>query len=418
MEGNMEYLDLNLELTKEDIMLKTAAHEFARDVMRPVAAEMDKMTAEEAIAPGSPFWEFKKKAYELDFHTILIPDSYGGMGLAPLQQMLVMEELAWGSAGLSVDLAVAAFPAYLASLVPSEEMIEEIIIPFCECRDGKIAGCWAITEPMHGSDTLMPHYPSFSDPNIPADCTVTEDGDDLIINGQKAAWVSGAPYATHAALYCQMDPGMGHAGGAIVIVPLDLPGVKKGAPLEKLGQRDDPQGEIFFDNVRVPKKYQIVGPEAYEAILDITLSLTTALMGILGTGIGRAAFEEALAYAKNRVQGGKALIEHQDVQKKLFNMFSKIELSRQISRSVHLFNQNTSTPAEEYSVIAKVFGCQSAFEVTSEAIQIFGGNGLTREYIVEKLFRDARATLIEDGSNDILAIAAGHKMIHNYPRRD
>ena len=414
----MDYLDLNLDLTKEDIMLKKAAHEFARDIMRPVSIEMDRMTPEEAIAPDSPFWDFKKKAYELGYHSILIPDSYGGMGLSALQQFIVMEELVWGSAGLTVDLVVAAFPAYLASMVPDDDIIEEIIVPFCECTDGKICGCWAITEPEHGSDTLMPHYPSFSNPDIPANCGAVKDGDAYVINGQKAAWVSGAPYATHAALFCQIDPSMGHAGSGIFIVPLDLPGVKKGAPLDKLGQRDDPQGEIFFDNVRVPEKYMIAGPDAYEAMLEIVLSATTAMMGMLGVGIGRAALEEALTYAKNRVQGGKALIEHQDVQKKLFHMFSKVELTRQMSRAAYIYNQNTSTPAEEYSVIAKVFGCQSCFEVASEAIQIFGGNGLTKEYIVEKLFRDARATLIEDGSNDILAIAAGHKMIHNYPRRD
>ncbi len=414
----MDYLDLNLDLTKEDIMMKKAAHEFARDVMRPVAKELDRMTPEEAIAPDSPLWDFKKKAYELEYHSILVPESYGGMGLSPLQQFIVMEELSWGSAGLTIELAVAAFPAYLASMVPEDDIIEEIIVPFCECRDGKISGCWAITEPEHGSDTLIPHYPSFRNPEIPANCMAAKDGDAYVINGQKAAWVSGAPYASHAALFCQVDQSMGHAGGGIFIVPLDLPGVKKGAPLDKLGQRDDPQGEIFFDNVRVPEKYLIAGPDAYEAMLEIVLSFTTAFMGILGTGIARAAFEEALTYAKNRIQGGKALIEHQDVQKKLFHMFSKVELSRQISRAAHIYNQNTSTPAEEYSVIAKVFGCQTCFEVANEAIQIFGANGLTKEYLVEKLFRDARATLIEDGSNDILAIAAGHKMIHNYPRRD
>ncbi len=99
-------------------------------------------------------------------------------------------------------------------------------------------------------------------------------------------------------------------------------------------------------------------------------------------------------------------------------MFGKVELTRQMIRAAHVYNKNTSTPAEEYSVLSKVYGTQSAFEVTSEAIQIFGGNGVTREYIVEKLFRDARAMMIEDGANDILAIAAGHKLIGSYPRRD
>jgi len=414
----MDYLELNLNLTEEDIMLKNAANEFAREVMRPVAKEMDQMTPAEAIAPGSPFWGFMKKAYELKYHSILIPDSYGGAGLSPLQQCLVLEELACGSAGLTVELGMSSFPVYLASMVPDDDMIKDVIVPYCECRDGKIGGCWAITEPGHGSDTLLPYYPSFQNPDIPASCTATKDGDAYVIKGQKSSWVSCAPHASHALLCCQIEASMGHAGGGFFVIPLDLPGVSKGPPLDKLGQRDDSQGEIFFDNVRVPGKYLCVGPDAYESMLEICLASTAALMGIIGTGIARAAFEEALTYAKTWVQCGKTLIEHQDVQKKLFYMFSKIELSRQISRTAYIYNQNTSTPAGEYSVIAKVFGCQSCFEVASEAIQIFGANGLSKEYLVEKLFRDARATLIEDGSNDVLAIAAGHKMIHNYPRRD
>jgi alkylation response protein AidB-like acyl-CoA dehydrogenase len=99
-------------------------------------------------------------------------------------------------------------------------------------------------------------------------------------------------------------------------------------------------------------------------------------------------------------------------------MFSKVELTRYYSRMAYMFNQNTSAPAEEYSLIGKVFGTNSAYEVANDAIQIFGGNGLTKEYLIEKLYRDARATQIEDGSNDTLAIAGGYKMIQNYPRLD
>jgi alkylation response protein AidB-like acyl-CoA dehydrogenase len=359
-----------------------------------------------------------KKGYELGYHSILIPDSYGGMGLTPLQQAIVYEELAWGSVGLTIALGVASFPAYGASMVPEDTMIEEILVPFCENRDASFVGCWGITEPDHGSDTLMPHHPSFSNPDIPSQCTATLDGDHYIINGQKSAWVSCGTIATHCALFCQIDKSMGHAGGGIFALPLDLPGVKKGAPLNKIGQRDLNQGEIFFDNVRVPAKYLIVGPEGYETLLEIVLSATTALMGVFGTGVARAAFEEALNYAKTRVQGGKALIEYPTVQTKLFHMLRKVETSRAISRAAYVYNQNTSTPGEEYSIMAKIHGTQAAFDVANEAIQLFGGNGLTKEYLVEKLFRDARAMLIEDGSNDTLAIAAGHKIIQTYPRKD
>jgi len=412
----MEYLDIDLGLTEEDIELKSAAYRFAKEVLRPVAKQLDGMTPEEVIAKDSPFWEFMRKAYALGYHTILIPETYGGMDLTSKQQSIIYEELAWGSFGLAVALAVASFPAFAASLVAEDELIDKFIVPFCECRDASIIGCWGITEPDHGSDTLMPFYPSFSDPNIKAQCRARKDGDEWVISGQKSAWVSCGTIATHSALFCQSDASKGHAGGMVCIVPLDLPGVSKGRPLNKLGQRDLNQGEIFFDNVRIPNSYVVGGADAYEALLEIVLSATTAIMGNLSAGLARAAFEEALNYAKNRVQGGKKLVEYPNVQMKLFSMFSKVELTRSYCRTAYMFNQNTSTPAEEYSLIAKVFGTNAAYEVADDAIQIFGGNGLTKEYLIEKLYRDARATLIEDGSNDTLAICGGHKMIKNYPR--
>lgn len=414
----MNYLDLDLDLTEEDIELKSATHRFAKEVMRPIAKKLDEMTPEEVIAKDSPFWDFMRKAYELGYHTVLIPEPYGGMDLTSKQQAIIYEELAWGSVGLTIALGVAAFPSFGASLVAEESLIEKIIEPFCACKDASIVGCWGITEPDHGSDTLLPFHPIFSDPNIKAQCRAKLDGDEYVISGQKSAWVSCGTVATHCALFCQMDQSMGMAGGAIFAIPLDLPGVSKGAPLNKIGQRDLNQGEIFFDNVRVPKEYLIVGPEAYEAMLDITLSTTTAMMGIFAAGIARAALDETLEYAKNRVQGGKKLIDYPNVQQKIFHMFSKVETTRLMARAAYIYNQNTSTPAEEYSNVAKVYGTQAAFDVCNDAIQIFGGNGLTKEYLIEKLFRDARAMLIEDGSNDTLAIGGGHKVIETYPRLD
>jgi len=412
----MEYLDLDFNLSDEDIALKETTHKFAKEVMRPVAKELDEMTPEEVIAPKSPFWDFMKKAYKLKYHTILLPDVYGGLGATTLQQSIIIEELSWGSAGLTVQLGVASFHAFAASLVPDDDMIKDILVPYCECTDASIRGCWGITEPDHGSDTLMAGYPSFRDPKIKANCMAKLDGDQWVINGQKSAWVSGATIATHCALFALVDQSMGHAGTGIFIVPLNVPGVAKGKPLNKIGQRDLNQGEIYFDNVRIPKHYMIAGPDAFEPMLEIVLSATTAFMGLLGTGIARAAFDEALAYAKERVQGGKPLIEYTHIKMALFHMLRRVEMSRVLSRAAFGYNQNTSTPAEEYSVMAKITGTDAAFQNTNDAIQIFGGNGLTKEYLIEKLFRDARATLIEDGSNETLAIAAGHKIIETYPR--
>jgi alkylation response protein AidB-like acyl-CoA dehydrogenase len=130
--------------------------------------------------------------------------------------------------------------------------------------------------------------------------------------------------------------------------------------------------------------------------------------------VGRAAFEEALKYAKGRVQGGRPIAEHQAVQLKLMDMFIKVEASRQLSRAAMVYNQTTSPPATQYSIASKVFCTQSAFSVASEAVQVHGGYGLAKEMLVEKLFRDARASMIEDGTNEVLSLAAARKIIDQY----
>ena len=412
----MNYFDLNMNLTEEDIILKTETNKFAREVMRPVAMDLDKMTAEEAIAPKSPFWDFMRKAYELSYHKITMPAEFGGAGLAPYQIQMVMEELAWGSFGLTLGLNTSLDAA--VAMAGTEEHIKKFTTSYCKCTDASYIGCWAITEPDHGSDTLMPFYPSFRDPSIKAQCTARLDGNEWVIEGQKSSWVSGGTIAKTILLMCQIDPSKGHAGSGVFIFSLDRPGVSRGAPLNKIGTRDLNQGEIFFDEVRVPKDALVIGPEGYEAALEAHLCLTLSMVGTWATGLARAAFEEALDYARKRVQGGKPLIDQPTVQVKLFDMFRKIEASRQLCRSAFIYNW--SNPPEkrliEYSAAAKTFGTQVSLEVTSDAIQIFGGIGISKDYLVEKLFRDARTTTICDGSNDVLSIVGGYKVARTYPR--
>lgn len=405
----IEYTELNIELTDEQNTIKEETHRFAKQVLRPASVELDKMAPEDVIR-SDLFWDAMKKGYELGFHTIFLPDSYGGLATDPLESHIVLEELAWGSVDFAVGLGVSCFPAFFASMVPSERLIDEIIEPFCACKDASIIGCWGITEPEHGTDTLCPFTPQFSDPDISGQVTARLEGDEYVLAGQKSAWVSNGTIATQALVYLTIDPTKGMSGGGICIVPLDLPGVRKGKPLDKMGQRALNQGEIYFDGVRVPKEYMLVDEESYDAMLDITLSTANAAMGAMFVGVARAAYEEALAYSKQRVQGGKQLFEHQLIKHKLFNMFTKIEAGRALSRAAMIYNFNNTPPKIEYSIASKVFCTNMALEVTSEAIQIFGGNGLTREYPIEKFFRDARAGLIEDGANDSLMITGAHHL--------
>ncbi|MCB2185329.1 MAG: acyl-CoA/acyl-ACP dehydrogenase [Deltaproteobacteria bacterium] len=414
----MGYFDLSLSLTKGDRALKEAVHKFAKEVMRPIAAKLDSMSVEEAFAPSSPYFDFLKQAYELGYHKLPFPEALGGVDLTPLQINLIMEELAWGSFGLALSLNTSLDAA--AAVAGGDKMIQEFTLPYCQCLDASYIGCWAITEPDHGSDTLVAGYPSFRDPTIPAQCRAKLVGDEYVIQGQKAAWVSNGPLANSILLMCQIDAGKGHAGSGMFVFSLDRPGVSKGKPVDMIGARDLCQGEIFFDEVRVPKEYLLVGPEGYENALAAHLSLTLPMVGTWAVGLARAAFEEALSYARDRVQGGVPLVEHNNIKVKLFDMFRKIEASRALCRAAFVHNwsypMNPEKRVLEYAMAAKTFATQSCLEVTSDAIQIFGGNGLTKEYPVEKFFRDARTTLICDGSNDTIAVAGGHKVAHTYPR--
>ncbi len=407
----MAYLELNLELTEEQEALKKEVHKFAVEVLRPASLKLDKMTPEEVIAEGSIYWDVMKKMYELGYHTVHTPDEYGGMGLDPVSQHIFWEELAYGSVGFTVSLGVTLFPSFMASMIPEDRIVEEIIKPFAKCNDASIIGCWAITEPNHGSDTLTPGMEQFRNPEIYQQVTAYKKGDRWILNGQKSAWVSNGPIATQALLFVNIDKSMGMAGGGICIVDLTQKGVQKGKPLDKMGQRELPQGEIYFTDVEVPEELMIVDPDSYEFMTDIVIAEANMHMGAFFTGLAQAAYDLALKYCTERKQGGKYLIEHNSVKEKLFHMFTKVETARAYSRAVMNYNLNLTPPVAKFSLSSKVYCTQAAFEVCNEAVQLFGGYGLTKEYEIEKLFRDARAGLIEDGSNHILAISGGNMIM-------
>jgi alkylation response protein AidB-like acyl-CoA dehydrogenase len=412
------YVELNKTLTPEQQALRDQMHRFAAEVIRPAALELDKLTADEVIAPGSRLWELFRQAYGQGYHLRSFPERLGGAGLGPLEQHIVGEEMGWASAGLSISLGVTAFPfsfaAQYAAITGNKDLMDEIVMPYVNDREGKYIGCWAITEPEHGSDTLLFGTDQFRDSGITFEVQARRDGDDWIISGQKSAWVSNGTIATHACTFLTIDPSRGMDGGGVAVIPLDLPGVTKSPPLRKLGQRDLNQGEIFFDNVRIPKHYMLVEPETYPAIIDNILAGANAGMSTTFTGLARAAFEEALAYTRQRRQGGKLICEHQLVQDRLFQMFRQVEAARALSRAASIYNRSTVPPATEYSIAAKVQSTQTAFNVASDAIQLMGGYGLSQEFHVEKLFRDARASMIEDGSNEVLGLAAARRIIDGY----
>ena len=215
------------------------------------------MAAEEVVGENSPIWQFLKQAYELGYHKAAFPEEVGGLGCTPIQSHLFMEELFWGSAGLAACILLAAWPYIKILGTGNQALIEEFVVPFCNCKDGTMTGCWGITEPAHGSDTLNIGEKFFSDPKIQGQLQARLDGDEYVLNGQKSAWVSCAPFASHGMINVYTEPSMGMAGGGVCILPLNLPGVKKGAALEKVGLRDLPQGELFFDEGEDPETLDV-----------------------------------------------------------------------------------------------------------------------------------------------------------------
>ncbi len=397
-------LDIEVGLTDEDREVRDTAHKFAEETLRPAGLELDRMTdPADVIAPGSLLWDCMKKYHELGFGALMFDEEMEPIARARLSY-IVNEELAWGDVGLAISLGLSGFHQPWVQQSGDAGLIER----YCDANNPTI-GCWALTEPDHGSDTVTFTEKHFKDPAIKANCVATKEGDEVVIRGQKAAWVSNGSIADIAVLFCTLDTSQGFNGGGVFLVPLDLPGVSRPRPLDKIGQRSLNQGEIFFDGVRIPASHMVLGPELYAIGLETMLSHGNGGMSMLFVGVARAAYDHALAYAKERVQGGVPIIEHQSVKSRIFKMFSKVEAARAIARRVSLYNA-VEAPQIAHCIAAKTFVTNTAFEVASDAVQIYGGNGLSREYPVEKLLRDARASMIEDGCNEMLAIVGAGRL--------
>jgi alkylation response protein AidB-like acyl-CoA dehydrogenase len=402
----MPLADIEVNLSDEASAIRDSVHKFAEEVMRPAGAELDRLPdPAQVIAPDSVLWSVFEKYRELGLDALEGDES----GLDPVERArlrcLVNEELGWGDSGLAISLGVANFHRIFCRLSGRPALIER----YCGPGATEI-GCWAVTEPDHGSDSIAFDQPHFSDAALRANCIARKDGDDYVINGQKAAWVSNGTLADVAALFCTIDPEQGFKGGGVAVVPLDLPGVSRGKPLDKLGQRALNQGEIFFDDVRIPADHMVVGTEGYGFVVESVLTLANAAMGTIFVGVARAALEHAIDYAKERVQGGVPIFQHQSVKARLFRMFAQVEAARALARRAAVYNNSNPPGLVQYSIASKVFSTTTAFEVASGALQIYGGNGLSREYPVEKLLRDARASMIEDGCNDLLSLVGAEKL--------
>jgi acyl-CoA dehydrogenase len=386
-------------------------HRFAREVMRPIGREVDRMPADQAYLPGSPFWQFHGEMMKLGMG----PDAMMGMppALAARMEGIVVEELAWGDAGLAVSAGAGGMPMLMSMASGQQELID-----LCA---GKL-GCWCATQPDRGSDglTLYPEERFPGSQGNKGNLQATFTADEVIFNGQTSAWVSNGPVAQVALMDIVADYGQGffdeHGStyGCNVIVPLDIKGVSRGKPLEKIGKRALPQGEVFFDNVRVPRRFAIATRDDYELKHAHAWANAGTAMSHIATGLARAAFEAALAYVHERRQGGTLLANLQLTQYRLGGIGTKVEAIRAMARHVAHYTKTSPQAHPYFTAAGKAFCCTELLNVVKESLHLMGGVGLTREYPVEKMLRDAQAMQIEDGENNLLQMHYGHLLSRLY----
>jgi alkylation response protein AidB-like acyl-CoA dehydrogenase len=403
-------------------------HEVARDEVRPAGLEIDRMSHDEVRGldhDEGAYADALDAMHDVVPRSAFLPEEFGGDGMSGREFHVVMEEFGWGSSGLAMGFAVDIMPPLFATLAFDDDLRESYVEPYLS---GELdhQGCWGVTEPAHGSETLQSEtlLKEGNDGVVPPQVTARKEGDEYAIDGAKAPWVSAGPLATHCALHVDVDASEG-SHGSLAVVPLDAEGAERGEAIDKLGQRDCPQGSVSFDGVRIPERNMVLGPDALHpdtgyVSFDQILCITSSGMAAVSTGLARAAFEEALAYAREREQGGKPIARHQTVKKKLYDMFEKVETARAYSRTVceHVWDRTLESfefdASHRHAVAAQVYCKRLAFEVAHDAVQVHGGNGIKRDYPVEKTFRDARVKLIEDGTLDVLSLESAQGVIENY----
>ena len=367
---------LDFTLTPEQQALKDQAHDFAVNVMRPVARHYDD-TGEWAV----PVY---KKAFELGYLQALVPKECGGPGKTQVEEVLVCEELAWGCGGLYTSIMANGLGITPILIAGSDEQKKQWLSKLVEAP---VFAAFSLSEPNAGSDAGG------------MTCRAELKGDKYIINGTKCYCTNGG-YADFYTLFASTNPDKGARGTSCIVVPRDTPGLRIGKALDKMGQRASNQVELHFENAEVPA-VNLLGKEGMGFIIAMkTLDQTRAAVAAGGVGVARAAFEIALEYAKTRIQFGQPIFSNQAISFMLADMAKKIEASRLLTWQAAWLTDNNIKNSKQ-SAIAKTFATDTAMEVSTDAVQILGGNGYSRDYLVEKCMRDAKLLQIYEGTNQI-----------------
>jgi len=376
-----------LALSDDEQMLRGTIRRFAEDEVLPNELERDKKTEFHS--------DLMKKLAELGLLGIPVPEEFGGAGMSTMCYVLTVEEIAKVSGSLALTLAAHTSLGTMPIVdFGSDEQKRTFVPPLAR---GDYLGAFGLTEPGAGSDSGA------------TKTSATREGDEYVLSGQKA-WITNAGEAGSFVVTARTSAGRGTEGISAFIVKRDTAGFSIGKPEKKLGLHSSDSRPIYFDHCRVPAN-QRLGPEGegFKYFMR-TLDRGRIIIGSMALGLAEGALARALQYAKERKTFGREIANHQAVAFKLADMATGIEAARHLIYHAAR-RKDAGLPFAREAAMAKLFASEMAMRVTSDAIQIHGGYGFTREYHVERMYRDAKLCTIGEGTSEVQRLVISRSLV-------
>ncbi len=375
------------KLTSEQLMIQNMVREFSRKVIAASASERDK-------TKEFPAENFRQMG-ELGLMGMMIPEEYGGEEADAVSYVLALSEIAYSCASTSVVMSVQnSIVCETFYKFGTEEQKQEFLVPLAS---GEIIGAFALTEPDAGSDPVS------------QEATAVRDGDHYILNGTKRFITSGKNSKV-VLVTAKTDESKGHKGISCFVIPKGTPGLIVGHLEDKMGLRASDTTDLILENCKIPVA-NILGKEG-DGFKIAMSGLDSGRIGIAAQsyGVAMAAFDAAIKYVKNRKQFGAAISKHQAIRFQIADMATKIEAAKQLIFSAASLKDRKKPYTKEAS-IAKLFASEMVNEVTARAIQMHGGYGFTKDYDVERFYRDARVFTIYEGTSEIQRIVISNQIL-------
>ncbi len=386
---------MDLELTAEQLELREATRDYADRVLRPAASRLDGLDT----AADFP-WELMREGTALGLKALPLPRELGGRDADMVMQCLVVEELAAG------DLSAAYFFRHywrFARLVPRLPAAIRDMVVHGIAHDERFVPASASTEPQAGSDNALP----YDAPHHGATLSARRDGTLWVLDGRKSMITNGGIASLYFVL-ARTDPTLGiRAGATMFAVPASTPGVSTGPLYRKMGQRGSPQADVILENCRIPLEYAITEPGDGYAASERGLTSANITNAGMCLGVARSAYEAALDWSVDRVQGGKPIFRHQLVAQDLGRMQMLLATARSSLHAVAWEYSHSRGFHPQRSWQVRVFAAEVAIEVTQKAMLLFGGRGIMSDHPVEKLVRDALTLTHGNGTNALMTMKIG-----------